>query len=31
MINPCLWQMLLSTLLEADAETVPARRKGFLW
>lgn len=28
MIEPCLWQMLLSTQLEAEMETVPVRRGG---
>lgn len=27
-IEPCLWQMLLSTQLEAEMETVPVGRGG---
>ncbi|KAM6264030.1 protein FAM78B isoform 2-T2 [Spheniscus humboldti] len=29
-IEPCLWQMLLSTQLEVEAETMPAGRGGLL-
>ncbi|XP_062437177.1 protein FAM78B isoform X2 [Rhea pennata] len=30
MIKPCLWQMLLSTQLDVEAETMPTRRGGLV-